>query len=136
MPSREWKRKVQKAGWYSGDTVNVGIGQGYVLSTPIQLASIATTLANRGVKKTPKLVIDPEGFLDDVGSGQDVASDNSAAEYELIVQAIRSVIHGEKGTARGIRYGLKYDIAGKTGTAQVVGIPQGAKYDAEKLLKS
>jgi len=133
MPSRDWKRRVQKTGWYPGDTVNAGIGQGYLLSTPVQLASIATTLANRGVQKTPKLVIDTEDFLDDVGEGQNLASDNSAEEYNLIIKSMRSVIHGQKGTARGIRYGLKYDIAGKTGTAQVVGIPQGAKYDAEKL---
>ena len=131
MPSREWKRRVHKTVWYPGETVITGIGQGYTLMTPIQLANVATTLANRGVRKTPRLV--ENIVLDESRLEHVMASDNTRDEYEQVIQAMKQVVHGKKGTARGISRGLKYEIAGKTGTAQVVGIPQGAKYDAEKL---
>lgn len=131
MPSREWKRRVYKTGWYPGETVISGIGQGYMLMTPIQLASVATTLANRGVKKTPKLV--KNDFLGVDFAVSEQASTNTKQEYEKVINAMRQVVHGSKGTARAIGYGIDYDIAGKTGTAQVVSIAQGAKYDAEKL---
>jgi len=137
MPSRDWKKRVRKSTWYPGETVIAGIGQGYVLSTPVQLASIASTLANRGVKRQPKLVmkVGDEILANKINNQAEtrLASNNSKAEYKRIINAMRDVIHGAKGTGRGIRYGLKYDIAGKTGTAQVVGIAQGAKYDEEKL---
>jgi penicillin-binding protein 2 len=134
MPTREWKRKTQNTVWYPGETVIAGIGQGYMLSTPIQLATIATTLANRGMKKTPRLVQKVgDDDVDVAGVVTGIASDNSKLEYEKVVDSMRLVVEGEKGTARGIRFGLKYDIAGKTGTAQVISIAQGEKYDAEKL---
>lgn len=137
MPSSEWKRRVHKTVWYPGETVITGIGQGYMLTTPVQLAAITATLANRGERKTPKLVKQIADQLHNESEPSfiepDLVSDNSDEEYERVINTMRDVIHGEKGTARGIRYGLKYDIAGKTGTAQVVGIAQGEKYDETKL---
>lgn len=131
MPSREWKRRVHKTAWYPGETVISGIGQGYMLMTPVQLASVAATLANRGVKKTPRLV--ENVVLDEHNLEQYKASTNTRAEYEKVIQAMRKVVHSKKGTARHIGKEIDYDIAGKTGTAQVVGIAQGEKYNAEEL---
>ena len=158
MPSKKWKRKVHKTVWYPGETVITGIGQGYMLMTPVQLATVATTLANRGKIKQPKLVqgnyfpkqdplVAEKTDLETIGiEKSDVekankfiaeqilpASKNSPRDYENVIEAMRLVVHGKKGTARRIGKGIDYEIAGKTGTAQVVGIPQGAKYDAEKL---
>lgn len=143
MPSKSWKRKVHETVWYPGETVITGIGQGYMLMTPVQLATVATTLANRGKIKQPKLIQGnyfSEQSVGDVAKAEKFiadrfikASDNSARDYENVIEAMRLVVHGKKGTARRIGKGINYEIAGKTGTAQVVGIPQGAKYDAEKL---
>jgi len=133
MPTKEWKRKTQNTVWYPGETVIAGIGQGYMLSTPIQLANAAVTLANRGTKKAPRLV---EKIGDQAQENTNVLSvipGYSNKAYDRVINAMRLVIEGERGTARGIGYGLKYDIAGKTGTAQVVSIAQGEKYDEEKL---
>lgn len=143
MPSKSWKQRVHKTAWYPGETVITGIGQGYMLMTPIQLATVATTLANRGKIIKPILVQNAQEHKDKLnltslgGSSNnepDVkASSNSKQEYENVIEAMRQVVHGKKGTARRIAQGIDYEIAGKTGTAQVVGIPQGEKYDAEKL---
>jgi len=56
VPSAEWKKRVRKEDWYAGDTLNVGIGQGMLLSTPLQLAQVAATLANQGSRYKPRLV--------------------------------------------------------------------------------
>ena len=145
MPSSNWKKKVHKTVWYPGETEITGIGQGYMLMTPIQLATVATTLANRGKIKKPRLVqgdFKPNVEGDAINGAADKtadaasffqASSNSSKQYEDVIEAMRLVVHGKKGTARRIGKGIGYEIAGKTGTAQVVGIPQGAKYDAEKL---
>ncbi len=145
MPSSQWKRRVHKTVWYPGETVITGIGQGYMLMTPIQLATVTTTLANRGKIKKPRLVqgnftsnidqglVDAEADKVPNAASFFRASSNSPQHYEDVIEAMRLVVHGKKGTARRIGKGIDYEIAGKTGTAQVVGIPQGAKYDAEKL---
>jgi len=143
MPSKSWKQRVHKTVWYPGETVITGIGQGYMLMTPVQLATIATTLANRGKIVKPRLVQNAQELknnlnvssadVNDNGEADDKASSNSEQEYENVIEAMRQVVHGKKGTARRIAKGIDYEIAGKTGTAQVVGIPQGEKYDAEKL---
>lgn len=145
MPSKSWKQQTHKTVWYPGETVITGIGQGYMLMTPIQLATVATTLANRGKIIQPKLVQNSFSLSQDqpdIDTAAQVeknvakfikASTNSPKEYESVIEAMRLVVHGKKGTARRIGNGIDYEIAGKTGTAQVVGIPQGAKYDAEKL---
>jgi len=143
MPSRTWKQRVHKIVWYPGETVITGIGQGYMLMTPLQLASVAATLANRGKIIKPKLVQNSQQLKSDldltnINENQEndadlKASSNSQRDYENVIEAMRQVVHGKKGTARRIAQDIEYEIAGKTGTAQVVGIPQGAKYDAEKL---
>ena len=140
MPSREWKKRVRNQPWYPGETVITGIGQGYMLATPIQLASAAALLANKGQPIVPHFltaVQDPDnGDLEQVTYDTPAHTENiSEAAYNEVIKAMRDVVHGPRGTARRIGKGLEYEIAGKTGTAQVKSIAQGAKYDAENTPK-
>lgn len=141
IPSRDWKRERYGVSWYPGDTLNTGIGQGFMLVTPLQLGVMTATLANRGERIEPRIV----DRLEHAVEGQitrDVLPQNGASlgkvsankgSYEHIIQAMHDVVQGPRGTARRSGLGAPYTIAGKTGTAQVVGIPQGAKYDESIL---
>ncbi len=133
LPSREWKRSVRNLPWYPGDSVNIGIGQGDVLVTPLQLATAVAILANRGRMVTPHLLRDAELSL---RPNVDIPDD----AWRVISDAMQDVIHrgrrglGENGTAWAyIGMGIPYRAAGKSGTAQVVGIAQGEEYDDEEL---
>ncbi len=132
-PSRAWKRADRGVSWYPGDSINMGIGQGYVLTTPLQLASMAATIGSRGKRIQPKMV----KALND----QPTASEQTQIEtidgrhWDAVNKAMVDVVHSIRGTAQSIRRGLGYKIAGKTGTAQVVGIAQGEEYDSEALLE-
>jgi len=140
MPSREWKKRRYNQPWYPGDTVNIGIGQGYMTATPLQIATAVALLANRGQPIIPHFltaVQDPDN-----GTLQQVAYEKlpkvpgvSDAAYTEVIQAMRDVVHGARGTARKIGKGLEYEIAGKTGTAQVKSIPQGQRYDKKNTPK-
>ena len=147
LPSREWKRRARKLPWYPGDSLNLSIGQGFLLATPLQLATAATVLANRGKWVQPKLL---KGIRETDADGQihlvmpDTPEANSYPQdiqlkhpeyWELIVDNMVEVVHGERGTARKIGLDAPYKIAGKTGTAQVVGIKQDERYDADALSK-
>lgn len=135
LPSREWKRKEKKQHWYPGETLITGIGQGFNLVTPLQLAKATATLANRGKIVTPFLV-------DQIGT-DDMAVKNANQHPEVlhlkednidsIVSSMINVVHSARGTAKGISHGINYQIAGKTGTAQVFNIKQNAKYNERSL---
>ncbi|GLS26911.1 penicillin-binding protein 2 [Marinibactrum halimedae] len=130
-PSREWKRNHRGLPWFPGDSLNVGIGQGATLATPLQLAVMTATLANRGVLIKPK-VVSRHGEIE--GSPEVMSQlDVSSIHWDYIFSAMKSVVHHPRGTAKRINKDLDYTIAGKTGTAQVVGIAQGEKYDSEAL---
>lgn len=133
LPSREWKKKTYKLPWYPGETLNIGIGQGYMLATPIQLAVAAATLANGGEWIKPRVLRRMDDFepLPQRRSAFKVNKNN----WRVIEEAMRDVVHGDRGTARALGRKSVYEIAGKTGTAQVVGIAQGEKYDSEALLE-
>jgi penicillin-binding protein 2 len=147
LPTKAWKRKRYKQAWYPGDSLNLSIGQGYLVTTPLQLATSAMLLANRGVFRQPKLLmgfreIDAQGKV--VLSQPDMAGRNPQPEnvklkndqlWEPIIKGMVDVVNGRKGTARKIGRDSPYIIAGKTGTAQVVGIKQGERYDKNKILK-
>lgn len=140
MPSREWKKRARGQPWYPGETVITGIGQGYMLATPLQLATAVALLANRGQPIIPHFltaVQDPDdGTLEQLEYEKpEKLSSISDAAYAEVIQAMRDVVHGPRGTARKIGKGLEYEIAGKTGTAQVKSIPQGQKYDKENTPK-
>ena len=164
LPSRQWKKAKKREPWFPGETLNIGIGQGYMLATPVQLAVATATIANRGYRPIPKLVktfddnpfnrnlfernslaendLESSVHHDDISNNRPIDSilhlsrDVSDAHWQQIIDGMEAVVHDpKKGTARAIRRGLNYRIAGKTGTAQVVGIAQGEEYDADALLE-
>ncbi len=129
LPSREWKRNAYRDGWYHGDTVNVGIGQGFMLVTPMRLATATAMLARRGAWVQPSLAMDaPAGPPRD----RDMVLRNPG-HWEPILQAMHSVVHSPAGTAHRISKDAQYEMAGKTGTAQVIGIAQDEEYDEAKV---
>ncbi len=136
LPSREWKEKRFKQPWMLGETVIAGIGQGYHLTTPMQLAAATAALANGGTFYRPRLVkairdsqtrqeriIPPE-----VAWKANFNPDNVARVHAAMMDVLKP-----GGTAAAAGMGAPYAIAGKTGTAQVVGIKQGAKYDEKRV---
>lgn len=136
MPSREWKRAVKGTPWYPGETLITGIGQGFTLVTPLQLGAITATLANRGIRIEPRLVNkmvhgDELEVKPDSKSLPRVAA--KPESFDAVIAAMQAVIEHPRGTARRAGLNAGYTIAGKTGTAQVVNIAQGAKYDESKL---
>ncbi len=131
LPSQEWKMKRFKQKWYTGDTVSVGIGQGYNLTTPLQLAVATAALANNGQLMRPHLV----RSIQDSKTGQirTLAPENQGTwqvkpENLERVKAAMVDVTRPGGTASRASAGAEYSIAGKTGTAQVVGMKQGQKY--------
>ncbi len=138
LPSREWKRAAYGQPWYPGETVIAIIGQGYMLATPLQLAESTTLIANRGKHVQPRLVKDDIPEIQEEDWGGDITlggtPEEDAKNWERIIKAMEDVVSSPSGTANyRIGRGLKYRMAGKTGTAQVVSIAQGEEYDAEKL---
>ncbi|NKB65355.1 MAG: penicillin-binding protein 2 [Gammaproteobacteria bacterium] len=140
MPSRDWKQRARSQPWYPGETVITGIGQGYMLVTPLQLASATAMLANRGQKVEPRFLTAVENAQSQVRTeiAPTLVETNagvSQRSYAQIIESMEDVIHGQRGTARGISEGIKYQMAGKTGTAQVKSIAQNEKYDEENVEK-
>ena len=133
MPSREWKRKTMKQTWFPGETLSAGIGQGYVLATPLQLAVATATIANRGERFEPRLVKSVGGH--DIPVPEAKRVDLPREVWSAVIDGMQQVVHGEHGTAKTIGKDLAYHMAGKTGTAQVVGYAQGIKYDASQVAK-
>ena len=138
LPSREWKRGAYGKPWYPGETVIAIIGQGYMLATPLQLAESTAIIANRGKHIQPRLVkgdfpdVQGENWGEDIFLGK--TDQENEKSWDLIISAMEDVVSSPRGTANWrIGRGLKYRMAGKTGTAQVVSIAQGEEYDAEKL---
>ncbi|MEJ2618871.1 MAG: penicillin-binding protein 2 [Candidatus Thiodiazotropha sp.] len=137
MPSREWKQNKRREPWYPGETLIVGIGQGYFLATPLQLASATATLANRGHRIRPRVVAtieDSNGVKRDSPLIEDVLHQLDPLHWDQVIEAMTNVIEGQRGTARSI-YTSNYSIAGKTGTAQVFSIKQDEEYDEETVTK-
>ena len=123
VPSREWKLAALGRPWTAGETIISGIGQGYMLATPLQIASATAVVAGRGKRFRPRAVIRVDGSraeeeLPPVGLPAVVAGDE--ATWTRIIGGMEGVVHAGFGTARRIGEGLAYRIAGKTGTAQVV----------------
>lgn len=137
LPSRDWKRAVHNEPWYPGDSVNLGIGQGFMLATPLQLATATSVIANRGNWSEPRLLKDIKGDLsiDEVlpsATHQSIELENPD-DWEFVVESMAEVMHGSKGTARGAARGAPYRMAGKTGTAQVFSLDEDEEYDAEEI---
>ncbi|PJI73087.1 penicillin-binding protein 2 [Pseudomonas asiatica] len=133
MPSREWKRATRRQAWFPGETLILGIGQGYMQATPLQLAQATALIANKGVWNRPHLAKTIEGQppVDDNPMENIVLRDKS--DWAKVTHGMEQVMHNARGTARKAAIGSQYRIAGKSGTAQVVAIKQGEKYDRNKL---
>ncbi|MEJ2255736.1 MAG: penicillin-binding protein 2 [Woeseiaceae bacterium] len=141
VPSRDWKERAFSGDhkrWYHGETVIASIGQGYMLATPLQLAAAAGTLAMRGARFRPHIVAAVEdpltGERDPVTPERldDVGIDNET-HWNAVVGAMHDVMQGPRGTARAVGTGAPYEMAGKSGTAQVVSIAQDEEYDDAEL---
>ena len=131
LPSSEWKRRVIGSSWYGGETLIVGIGQGYMLATPMQLAVATTALATRGTALKPAFVAAVDGTPVEPEPLLNVSAET--AYWDEVFAGMVDTVSSVRGTAFGMRSGLTYSVAGKTGTAQVVGIAQDATYDEEAL---
>lgn len=133
MPSREWKRSRYRQPWYPGETVILGIGQGYMQATPLQLAQATALMATRGKWIRPHLArriggeppVDPDPMPD--------IELRDPKFWDYSIHGMEQVLHGPRGTAKKVGDSAAYRIAGKSGTAQVVAIKQGEKYDSSRL---
>ncbi len=137
MPNRAWKKGARGVHWFPGDTVNIGIGQGFWLATPLQIANSAAVLANDGLRYELRLV-------DEIGrNGERIAVEPAVAEQQinigdgrnlkLVQQAMKEVNHNSViGTAKKAFEGTPYLSAGKTGTVQLFGLDEDEEYDEEK----
>ncbi|MBU2864921.1 penicillin-binding protein 2 [Reinekea forsetii] len=123
-PTREWKKNRHGFSWYAGDTVNLGIGQGYMLVTPMQLAIATAVLAEKGQWMMPRLILhsNDESLMDFPDKALPDVKLNNDAHWDKMNEALMEVMYGAKGTARGAGYQSAYSIAGKSGTAQLAHI--------------
>ena len=144
MPSREWKIQRHKKSWLQGDTIPVGIGQGYWTATPIQMAKALTILINNGKTYTPHFllykksdiinsneqqpIINPEKYVEN-----NSLSDVNPSYWALAKEGMHRVMFGSRGTARKVYADAKYQAAGKSGTAQVYGLKVDEVYNAHNV---
>ncbi|CAM3697065.1 penicillin-binding protein 2 [Pseudomonas wadenswilerensis] len=133
MPTREWKRATRRQAWFPGETLILGIGQGYMQTTPLQMAQAIALIASKGKWYRPHLAKTIEGQppVDDNPMEDIVLRDKS--DWARVTHGMEQVMHNARGTARAAAAGAQYRIAGKSGTAQVVAIKQGEKYDRNKV---
>ncbi|KPC27842.1 Penicillin-binding protein [Pseudomonas syringae pv. cilantro] len=135
MPSREWKRATRRQAWFPGETVILGIGQGYMQVTPLQLAQATSLIASKGVWHRPHLAMEVghEVPVDEHPMPNIVLRDPN--EWNQVNTGMQMVMHDPRGIARDAAKGAQYRIAGKSGTAQVVAIKQGERYNRLKTLE-
>ena len=131
LPSTRWKRDNLAQPWYPGETLSAGIGQGYVLTTPMQLAVATSALATRGERRSPRLVRSIDSEPVEAPLLPPVVA--KPEHWDAVHAAMRDVVHGERGSARKIGVDIPYMMAGTTGTAQVIGIAQNAVYKEEEV---
>lgn len=136
LPSRAWKMKRFGQRWYSGDSISVGIGQGYNLTTPLQLAQATAILANNGVVHRPHLVRETVDIV--TGKRHAIEPEPSGTirlnpKWVRLVKSAMVDVTRPGGTAARAGAGTEYSFAGKTGTAQVIAMKQDEKYDETKV---
>jgi len=125
VPSPEWKYSIMNKGWVKGDTVNLGIGQGYLVSTPMQLANYAAILATKGQYIQPSLA-SVDNQKKSLKIWQDEKISNS--DWKKMHEALLGVIESDYGTARSIRNLKEFQVAGKSGTAELVSLDSKEAY--------
>ena len=143
LPDQEWKMGARGERWYPGDNVNLSIGQGDLLATPLQLATVAAIIANRGRVVRPRMLLHSDANLPEFEAGDEqgkVVDGVGPEDWQRMVAAMEAVVHRgnqgfrQNGTAWAyIGQDVGYRMAGKSGTAQVVGIAQGEEYNEEEL---
>ena len=133
MPSRDWKRARYRQAWYPGETLILGIGQGYMQATPLQLAQATALMASRGKWIRPHLAKTIEGKAPEDPNPMPDITLRDPKFWDYARSGMEQVMHGARGTARKVGDTSVYRIAGKSGTAQVVAIKQGEKYDRSKV---
>ncbi|MDZ4291071.1 MAG: penicillin-binding protein 2 [Hydrogenophaga sp.] len=139
LPSTDWKRssykRPEQQRWYAGETISLGIGQGYNNFTMLQLAHAMATLANGGIKYTPHLTLATENVVTrqrtPLGAGAAVNLGYKRENINVVLRAMQGVT--TEGTSTRVFAGAGYESGGKTGTAQAVTIGQKDRYDARKL---
>jgi penicillin-binding protein 2 len=137
LPSRQWKRGQFGQPWYPGETIIAGIGQGFNVATPVQMANALSTLANGGTRFAPRLLFASKAAGD--GQAEKITAPvlqqvpvQDPVNWDIVREGMRRVVHGERGTARAIKPKSGYQIAGKSGTAQVVAQADGEKQNASQ----
>ncbi|EGR0692096.1 penicillin-binding protein 2 [Vibrio parahaemolyticus] len=140
MPTRDWKMSRHKTPWYKGDTIPVGIGQGYWTATPMQIAKATSVLVNNGAVSAPHLLkstIDNGDNFEKQETSEYVTYppiQNVPEKYwDIAKEGMRRVNHGTRGTARRSFYNMSYQTAGKSGTAQVFGLGENEEYNADEI---
>ncbi len=138
LPSREWKRRRHDQAWFPGETIITGIGQGFFLTTPVQLAVATAALANGGRMLAPNIVYaeqaaNTETLTPHLPRPRETISISEQSHWDMVINSMIDVVHGARGTARAIGKDSPYRIAGKTGTAQVFGLKEEEKYDAAAI---
>ncbi len=131
VPSKSWKEQQKHEAWYKGDTINTGIGQGFLLATPLQMAYATNLLANHGKMFTPHLLLKeqlPTKEIKNYSPELNKQIQIKEKNLQLIIQAMLDSVHHYKGTAYNIGRNLTYKVAGKTGTAQLFSL-KGGNYD-------
>lgn len=124
IASPEWKLKNKGVRWYEADTVMAGIGQGYMTATPLQLASAAATLANRGQRFMPYLLLGEQTPGKSYVTQQPIPLESvtlkNPKNWDFVISSMQDVIESPQGTAHRFGRNRNYTIAGKTGTAQII----------------
>ena len=138
VPSAEWKLATRNEPWYPGEDLITAIGQGFLMTTPLQLARVASILANRGSVVQPRLLMsknDPlSGEPEELNNKKNTRNLHINTEaMDRVIRAMTAVMSSPRGTARMSGRRSAYSIAGKTGTAQVIAIAQGEEYDEDSL---
>ncbi len=142
VPSPAWKKKAFRRAadqvWFPGETVISGIGQGYLLVTPLQLAHATATVAARGQRFQPTLLKgsrDPATGTIEYEAPKPLppVPDQDAAHWDAIIEGMHGVLQGPRGTARAVGLNAPFQMAGKSGTAQVFTVGQNEKYNAKDV---
>lgn len=139
-PSRKWKRRNRNLPWFPGETLITGIGQGFMLTTPLQLAHATAAISMIGKHFKPQMIYAIQNeqnspLIKTKAAPLKSVPISEEKNWQTVLSAMKNVVYGLHGTARGIKHNLKYTIAGKTGTAQVFGIAQDAEYKKEEIAK-
>ena len=135
LPSREWKKVNRDEPWYRGETLNTGIGQGFMTASPLQLALATAAIANKGQLLVPQLLMHAQNSAGEITTSIAQKSHQIPIKdinnWQAIIDGMEQTVYGATGTARRLNHNLGYTLAGKTGTAQVFGLDPEETYIAE-----